>query len=166
MERERILLCLAHISGSEIKFVKEAFDTNWGAPLGPNVNGFDKDLEAIGYNYRIKGQEKACKQVVTGAVGGASGVTHVASNAVTDCHPNDNVEALRMTLDAANIEARPLREPMHRQPVYRNNPAYTKGVSEALFATGICLPRRTMGYRHPRPVHRRHNQIQYYIRHL
>lgn len=89
---------------------------------------------------RIKGQENAYKQVITGAVGGASGVTHATSIAVTDCQPNDNVEALRMALEAANIESRPLWKPMHKQPVYRNNPAYTNGVSESLFATGICLP--------------------------
>ena len=47
MERrkERILLCLCHMSGNESKFVQEAFDTNWVVPLGPNVNGFEKDLE-------------------------------------------------------------------------------------------------------------------------
>lgn len=89
---------------------------------------------------RIKGQENAYKQVITGAVGGAAGVTHSTSSAVTDCEPNDNVEALRMALDAANIESRPLWKPMHRQPVYRNNPAYTNGVSESLFKVGICLP--------------------------
>ncbi len=91
-------------------------------------------------NLRIKGQENAYKQVITGAVGGAAGVTHTASVAVTDCQPNDNVEALRMNLDAAGIESRPLWKPMHKQPVYKNAPAYTNGVSEALFATGICLP--------------------------
>ena len=89
---------------------------------------------------KVKGQENAYRQVVTGAVGGAAGVTHATSTAVTDCQPNDNVEALRMALDAAGIESRPLWKPMHKQPVYRNNPAYTNGVSESLFATGICLP--------------------------
>ena len=89
---------------------------------------------------KIKGQENAYKQIVTGAVGGAAGVTHVASTAVTDCQPNDNVEALRVYLDKANIEARPLWKPMHKQPVYKNNPAYVNGVSESLFAVGICLP--------------------------
>ena len=45
--RNRIYLCLAHMSeaGLEQKFIKEAFDTNWVVPLGPNVNGFEKDLE-------------------------------------------------------------------------------------------------------------------------
>ncbi|MDE6255103.1 MAG: aminotransferase class I/II-fold pyridoxal phosphate-dependent enzyme [Muribaculaceae bacterium] len=89
---------------------------------------------------KIKDQENAYKQVVTGAVGGAAGVTHTASTAVTDCQPNANVEALRVALDAANVEARPLWKPMHKQPVYKNMPAYTNGVSEELFAVGICLP--------------------------
>ena len=46
-ERKMIYLCLAHMSedGAEQKFVKEAFDTNWVVPLGPNVNGFEEDLE-------------------------------------------------------------------------------------------------------------------------
>ena len=89
---------------------------------------------------KIKGQENAYKEVITGAVGGAAGVTHAAQTAVTDCQPNANVEALRVVLDAANVEARPLWKPMHKQPVYKNAPAYTNGVSEALFAVGICLP--------------------------
>ena len=43
--RNRIYLCLAHMSGNEMQYIKEAFDTNWVVPLGPNVNGFEKDLE-------------------------------------------------------------------------------------------------------------------------
>ena len=89
---------------------------------------------------RIKGQENAYRAIITGAVGGAAGVIHAASSATTDCQPNDNVEALRVYLDKANIEARPLWKPMHKQPVYRNAPAYVNGVSEALFKVGICLP--------------------------
>lgn len=89
---------------------------------------------------KIKGQENAYKQVITGAVGGAAGVTHAAKSATTDCQPNANVEALRVALDAANIEARPLWKPMHKQPVYKDAPAYVNGVSEDLFAVGICLP--------------------------
>ena len=89
---------------------------------------------------RIKGQENAYKTIITGAVGGAAGVIHAASSATTDCQPNDNVEALRVCLDKANIEARPLWKPMHKQPVYKDAPAYVNGVSEALFKVGICLP--------------------------
>ena len=89
---------------------------------------------------RIKGQENAYKTIVTGAVGGAAGVIHAASSAVTDCQPNDNVEALRVFMDAAGIEARPLWKPMHKQPCYKDAPAYMNGVSEAMFKVGMCLP--------------------------
>ena len=89
---------------------------------------------------RIKGQENAYKTMVTGAVGGAAGVIHMAKSATTDCQPNDNVEALRVLMDKANIEARPVWKPMHKQPVYKNAPAYVNGVSEALFKVGMCLP--------------------------
>lgn len=89
---------------------------------------------------RIKGQENAYHKVATTAIGGAAGQTHAATSATTDCQPNANVEALRMALNEAGVESRPLWKPMHRQPVYSNSPAYVNGVSENLFATGICLP--------------------------
>ena len=89
---------------------------------------------------RIKGQENAYKSIVTGAVGGAAGVMHAATRFVTDCQPNDNVEALRVYMYEAGIEARPLWKPMHKQPVYKNAPAYVNGVSEDLFKVGMCLP--------------------------
>lgn len=88
----------------------------------------------------VKGEENAYKVAIQGAVGGAAGVTHAASTLHTDCEPNTNVEAMRMALDAAGIESRPLWKPMHKQPVYANNPAYVNGVSESLFAKGLCLP--------------------------
>lgn len=89
---------------------------------------------------RVKGEEHAYETVIQGAVGGAAGVTHQSGSSHTDCEPNRNVEAMRMGLDAAGIESRPLWKPMHRQPVYKNNPAYVNGVSEALFKRGLCLP--------------------------
>ena len=89
---------------------------------------------------KVKGQEDAYKTIVTGAVGGAAGVIHAATSAVTDCQPNDNVEAMRVALDKANIEARPVWKPMHKQPCYKDAPAYVNGVSEALFKVGMCLP--------------------------
>ena len=111
---------------------------------------------------KVKGQEDAYKTIVTGAVGGAAGVIHAAESAHTDCEPNANVEAMRVALDKAQIEARPVWKPMHCQPVYRhgevqcsmfkvqgqdvtcltydNSVAYVNGVSEALFKVGMCLP--------------------------
>ena len=47
MANNKILLCLAHMSGQEMKYIQEAFDTNWVVPLGPNVNAFEQDLEQL-----------------------------------------------------------------------------------------------------------------------
>ena len=45
MNLEKIWLSSPHMGGNELKYINEAFDTNWVAPLGPNVNGFELDLE-------------------------------------------------------------------------------------------------------------------------
>ena len=42
---KRIILCLAQMSGNEMKYIQEAFDTNWVVPLGPNVNAFEEELK-------------------------------------------------------------------------------------------------------------------------
>lgn len=89
---------------------------------------------------KIKGQENAYKEVIKTAVGGAAGVIHAVDSAITDCQPNENVEALRVFMLEKKVEARPVWKPMHKQPVYRNAPAYVNGVSEAIFKVGMCLP--------------------------
>ena len=94
----------------------------------------------IDEDVKVKGQEDAYKTIVTGAVGGAAGVIHAAESAHTDCEPNANVEAMRVALDRAQIEARPVWKPMHKQPCYKDAPAYLNGVSEAIFKVGMCLP--------------------------
>ena len=112
----------------------------------------------IDEDVKVKGQEDAYKTIVTGAVGGAAGVIHAATSAHTDCEPNANVEAMRVALDRAQIEARPLWKPMHKQPCYcrgkmeevrcknysvitsETSVAYVNGVSEGLFKIGMCLP--------------------------
>ena len=91
-------------------------------------------------NLKVKGEENAYAEKIAGAVGGAAGVTHTARTLHTDCEPLPNVEAMRLWLDSLNIESRPLWKPMHRQPVYANNPAYVNGVSDDLFHRGLCLP--------------------------
>ena len=89
---------------------------------------------------KVKGEEYAYAETLQGVVGGAGSVTHAVSTLTTDCQPNNNVEALRIALDKAGIEARPLWKPMHKQPVYKDAPAYVNGVSEELFKKGLCLP--------------------------
>ena len=89
---------------------------------------------------RVKGQDKAYNHTISTAIGGAGSTVHAAASAHTDCEPNANVEAMRLALEAKGIESRPLWKPMHLQPVYADAPAYTNGVSEQLFRTGLCLP--------------------------
>lgn len=89
---------------------------------------------------RVQGQENAYKEVIKTAVGGAAGVIHQVDSAITDCQPNDNVEALRVFMLSKKIEARPVWKPMHKQPVYADAPVYTKGIEEEVFKVGFCLP--------------------------
>ena len=114
-----------HVHGQE----DPRFDSNfWLCTLT-----LDEDL-------KIKGQERAYAEAITKAIGGAAGVIHAGGGVHTDCEPNANVEAIRMFLDEAGIEARPLWKPMHKQPVYKDSPAYVNGVSEGIFKKGLCLP--------------------------
>ena len=110
----------------------------------PNTGEYDSNYWlctiTIDENVKVKGQEDAYKTIVTGAVGGAAGVIHAAASAHTDCEPNANVEAMRVALDKAQIEVRPVWKPMHKQPCYKDAPVYVNGVSEALFKVGMCLP--------------------------
>ena len=110
----------------------------------PNNGHYDSNYWlctiTIDEDVKVKGQEDAYKTIVTGAVGGAAGVIHAAESAHTDCEPNANVEAMRVALDKAQIEARPVWKPMHKQPCYKDAPAYVNGVSEAIFKVGMCLP--------------------------
>ena len=109
--------------------VDERYDSNYWlctATIDPSV--------------RIVGQENVYKEIIKIAVGGAAGVIKAVDSAVTDCQPNENVEALRVCMLSKKIEARPVWKPMHKQPVYADAPFYTNGVEEAIFKIGFCLP--------------------------
>ncbi len=71
MNQSRILLCLAHMSGNEIKYINEAFDDNWVVPLGPNVNGFELDLETY-LNHSTEPAPQMHKHVVALSAGTAA----------------------------------------------------------------------------------------------
>ncbi len=127
------------------KLYKAAFATIPGITFHDNPNAdyesnFWLNTILLDPSIRIKGQENAYQTATTSAIGGVASVTHVSKELTSDCQPNTNVEALRIYLDQANIEARPLWKPMHKQPVYKDAPAYTNGISETLFLTGLCLP--------------------------
>lgn len=82
------------------------------------------------------------------------GITVMQPRSNVDLHPNYwlstilvnpqeagfTYQELSVRLTAADIESRPLWKPMHLQPVFAKAPAYVNGVSEALFAQGLCLP--------------------------
>ena len=72
-ERKTIYLCLAHMSedGFEQKYVKEAFDTNWVVPMGPNVNAFEDELGKFVNNHASGGKldrKVVCLSAGTAAV--------------------------------------------------------------------------------------------------
>ncbi len=127
------------------KRYKEAFATIEGitfhdAPSADYDSNFWLNTVLLDESLHIHGEENAYAEAVQGAVGGAAGVVHGGGSVHTDCEPNRNVEAIRMFLDKAGIESRPLWKPMHKQPVFKNAPAYLSGVSEAVFKRGLCLP--------------------------
>lgn len=64
LTKTKIYLSSPHMGGSEQKFVNEAFDTNWIAPLGPNVDGFEKDIQ----NYLGNGSHVAVLSSGTAAI--------------------------------------------------------------------------------------------------
>lgn len=64
MSNSKIWLSSPHMGGTEQNYVQEAFETNWVAPLGPNVNGFENDIQ----NYIGEGSKVACLSSGTAAI--------------------------------------------------------------------------------------------------
>jgi dTDP-4-amino-4,6-dideoxygalactose transaminase len=89
MTNSKIWLSSPHMGGSEQKFVQDAFDTNWVAPLGPNVNGFEKDLEDyLGEN------------VFAAALSSGTAALHLAL-IILNVKPEDEVICQSMTFSAS-----------------------------------------------------------------
>lgn len=110
-------------------------------PADPRYNAnFWLCAATLDANVKIHGQENAYKEVIKTAVGGAAGVIKAVDSAVTDCQPNDNVEALRVFMLSKKVECRPVWKPMHKQPVYANCEVYTNEIETELFKIGFCLP--------------------------
>ena len=117
----------------EVHIHKQPADSRYDANFWLCAATLDADV-------KIQGQENAYKEVVRTAVGGTAGVIKAVYSAVTDCQPNENVEALRVFMLNKKVECRPVWKPMHKQPVYADAVAYVNGVSEELFKVGFCLP--------------------------
>ena len=89
MNNSKIWLSSPHMGGSEQKFVNEAFDTNWVAPLGPNVNGLEEDLE------KYLGEES-----FVGALSSGTAAIHLGLIAL-DVKAGDEVICQTMTFSAS-----------------------------------------------------------------
>lgn len=97
----KIWLSSPHMGGSEQKYVQEAFDTNWVAPLGPNVSGFEQDL-----------QEYLKEDVFVGALSSGTAAIHLGL-ILLGVQPGDEVICQSMTFSAsanpiAYLGARPV----------------------------------------------------------
>ena len=89
MQQEKIWLSSPHMGGTEQKYVQEAFDTNWVAPLGPNVNNFEIDLE----NYLNQ-------NVFVGALSSGTAALHLGL-ILLEVKPGDEVICQSMTFSAS-----------------------------------------------------------------
>ncbi|WP_281633888.1 DegT/DnrJ/EryC1/StrS family aminotransferase [Flavobacterium luteolum] len=89
MSNSKIWLSSPHMGGNEQKYVQEAFDTNWVAPLGPNVNGFEKDLE-----------DYLKENVYVGALSSGTAAIHLGL-VLLGIKPGDEVVCQSMTFSAS-----------------------------------------------------------------
>ena len=129
------------------KLYQEAFENIDGITFHGETDGMESNFWLstilLDEGLKVKGEEQAYTKSIQGAVGGAAGVVRGSDAIHTDCEPNRNVEGLRLMLNEAGIESRPLWKPMHKQPVYQTSVksvAYVNGISESIFRRGLCLP--------------------------
>ena len=119
--QEKIWLSSPHMGGTERQFAQEAFDTNWVAPLGPNVNGFEKDLES----YLGDGVNVAALSAGTAAL-------HLGL-ILLDVQPGDEVICQSMTFSAS---ANPIAY-LGATPVFVDSEPETWNMSPEFLAAAI-----------------------------
>lgn len=144
-EREMIHLCLAHMSeeGLEQKYVKEAFDTNWVVPMGPNVDAFEKDLEAF-VNTKSDGSAPLDRTVV-----GLSAGTAAVHLALIGCGvgPGDEVLVQSFTFCASS---NPIAY-LGAKPVFVGSERETWNMDPALLEQAI-LDRKAKTGHYPKAI--------------
>lgn len=137
--RERIYLSLAQMGGGEQAFIKEAFDTNWVVPLGPNVDAFEKDLEAF------VGEGRHVVALASGTAAIHLGLLQLGVG------PGDEVICQSFTFAAS---ANPVAY-LGAKPVYVDSEADTWNMSPCFLEEAI-LDRKAKTGRYPKvivPVH-------------
>jgi dTDP-4-amino-4,6-dideoxygalactose transaminase len=110
------------MSGKEQEFIRQAFDSNYIALLGPMVEAFERELA----------EELKVSDVLSTASGTAA--IHLALRCL-DIQPGD-----ALALEGQNIESRPVWKPMHRQPVFSGAKTIGGAVADGFYAQGLCLP--------------------------
>lgn len=136
---KRIWLSLAHMSGREQDFINEAFETNWVVPLGPNVNGFEDDLE------KYVGEEKRVVALSAGTAALHLGLV------MLDIKPGDEVVCQSFTFSAS---ANPIVY-VGAKPVFVDSEEDTWNMSPQLLEEAI-IDRKEVTGRYPKaiiPVH-------------
>ncbi len=135
---KKIYLCLAHMSeaGEELKYIKEAFDTNWVVPLGPNVDAFEKELEKYsltpGPSRKGEGSDYLCNKRVVALASGTSAI-HLALLAL-GVGPGDEVVTQSFTFCAS---ANPIVY-LGATPVFVDSEADTWNMDPALLEQAIA----------------------------
>jgi len=135
----RIWLSLAHMGGHEQQFIKEAFDTNWVVPLGPNVDGFEKDIESY------LGEERYVVALNAGTAALHLGLV------LLDVKPGDEVICQSFTFSAS---ANPVTY-LGAKPVFVDSEPDTWNISPQLLEEAI-LDRKKKTGKFPKaiiPVH-------------
>ena len=144
-ERKMIYLCLAHMSedGMEQKYVKEAFDTNWVVPMGPNVNAFEADLANMA-NSKLDGSEPLDRKVVCLSAGTAA--VHLALIAC-GVQAGDEVLVQSFTFCASS---HPITY-LGAKPVFVGSESETWNMDPALLEQAI-LDRKEKTGRYPKAI--------------
>lgn len=119
--KPKIWMSSPHMGGTEQQFVKEAFDTNWIAPLGPNVNGFEQDLELfLGNGSHVAALSSGTAAIHLGLV-------------LLGVQPGDEVLCQSMTFSAT---ANPIKY-LNATPIFVDSEADTWNMSPELLETAI-----------------------------
>ena len=148
-ERKMIYLCLAHMSeeGVEQKYVKEAFDTNWVVPMGPNVNAFEADLR--NFVSGMKNEELRMKNASAPTVVCVSAGTAAVHLALIACgvQPGDEVLVQSFTFCASS---HPITY-LGAKPVFVGSEAETWNMDPVLLEKAI-LDRKEVTGKYPKAI--------------
>lgn len=143
MSSSRILLCLAHMSGNEMKYIEEAFADNWVVPLGPNVDGFEHDLEDF-----VNHSEAPATQLHKSVVALSAGTAAIHLGLVQlGVQPGDEVICQSFTFSAS---ANPVTY-QGATPVFVDSETETWNMSPALLEEAILDRKRVTG-KYPKAI--------------